>query len=126
MLGNIIWIVFGGFFLALEYFLVGIMFCISIIGIPFGLQSIKMAHLSLFPFGRTSVLTEKGSGILYTLMNILWLLTGGICISLTHLILGLFFCLTIIGIPFGLQHFKLMAVAFTPFGRKIIPIERAS
>ncbi|MCP9612636.1 YccF domain-containing protein [Coprobacter tertius] len=121
LLGNIIWLIFGGLLLALEYFVAGIILCITIIGIPFGFQVFKIGLLALFPFGQKTVVESGKSGCLYTIMNIIWILIGGIWIALTHLALGLLFCITIIGIPFGMQHFKLMAVAFTPFGRTIVP-----
>lgn len=120
LLGNIIWIIFGGLLLALEYFMAGILLCCTIIGIPFGVQAFKIGLLALLPFGQTSVVTRQGSGCLSALMNIIWIFIGGIWISLTHLVLGGLFCITIIGIPFGLQHFKLMAMAFTPFGRTVV------
>ncbi len=123
LLGNIIWFVFGGVIIAIEYLVAGLLLCLTIVGIPFGLQSMKLAWLALLPFGKTSVITPQASGCLSAVMNILWLLIGGIWIALSHLICGLIFCITIIGIPFGLQHFKLMTVALTPFGRKIVPIE---
>lgn len=119
IIGNLIWVVFGGFFIFLEYLIGGLILCLTIVGIPFGLQLFKIAVASLFPFG--SVVTQKpeSTGCLYTLMNILWIVFGGIWVALTHLVFGLLFCITIIGIPFGLQHFKLMALAFTPFGKSI-------
>lgn len=120
LLGNLIWVVFGGLLLALEYFIGGIILCLTIVGIPFGFQAFKIGLLALFPFGQTSVVVNERSGCLSTAMNILWILCGGIWIALTHFILGLMFCITIIGIPFGLQHFKLMTVALTPFGRDIV------
>jgi uncharacterized membrane protein YccF (DUF307 family) len=93
---------------------------ITIVGIPFGIQTLKMASLSLWPFGRDTVVHSRASGCLYILMNIIWLLTGGIWIAITHAIFGLILCITIIGIPFGLQHFKLTAIALSPFGRDIV------
>lgn len=120
LLGNIIWIIFGGLLLALEYFVAGILLCCTIIGIPFGLQAFKIGLLALLPFGQQSVPTQQGSGCLSVVMNIIWIFIGGIWIALTHLVFGLLFCITIIGIPFGLQHFKLMALAFTPFGRTVV------
>ncbi|MEG1634853.1 MAG: YccF domain-containing protein [Rikenellaceae bacterium] len=120
ILGNIIWVVFGGFFMALEYFISGFLLCCTIIGIPFGLQIFKIGVLAFLPFGQTSVVNSQNNGCLSVVMNIIWILIGGIWISLTHLALGLLFCITIIGIPFGMQHFKLMTVALTPFGRDII------
>ncbi len=123
LLGNIIWLVFGGLLLAIEYFIAGLILCVTIIGIPFGLQAMKLGVLALLPFGNTTVISPQSNGLLSLVMNIIWLVLGGIVIALSHLALGLFFCITIIGIPFGLQHFKLMVVALVPFGRKIIPIE---
>lgn len=119
-LGNIIWIIFGGFFIAIEYILASFALIITIIGIPFGLQSLKLAELALFPFGKKIVSNETSSGCISFLMNIIWLFVGGIPIALTHLLFGVFFYITIIGIPFGTQHFKLMRLAFTPFGKKIV------
>ena len=94
--------------------------CLTIIGTPFGLQAFKMGLLALFPFGQQTVVTEQGSGCLSTLMNILWFFVGGIWIALSHLFWGVLLCITIIGIPFGRQHFKLMSLSFTPFGRDIV------
>ncbi len=125
LIGNVIWIVFGGFLLALEYLVAGLILCLTIIGIPFGLQAMKLGMLAIFPFGNTTVICERSNGLLSLVMNILWIILGGIWIALTHLVLGLIFCVTIIGIPFGLQHFKLVVVALVPFGRKIVPLEDA-
>ncbi|MDR0750608.1 MAG: YccF domain-containing protein [Tannerellaceae bacterium] len=118
-LGNIIWLVLGGIITAIEYLIASIVMIITIIGIPFGLQTLKLARLALWPFGST--VTDKGNsgGCLSVAMNIIWILIGGIWISLTHLFFGLFLCITIIGIPFGLQHFKMAALALTPFGKEI-------
>jgi len=116
VIGNIIWIIFGGFAIALEYLVAGLLMCLTIIGIPFGIQSFKLAGASLWPFGKDIKNTpDAGSGV-STLLNLLWILLGGIWITLTHLALGLALCITIVGIPFGLQHFKLMKLSFTPFG----------
>ena len=120
LLGNIIWIIFGGLELALGYFIGGMLLCITIVGIPFGIQAFKIGAFALLPFGRTTVVERGGSGCLSTLFNILWVITFGICLAVGHLVVGALLCVTIIGIPFGLQHFKLMAVAFTPFGREIV------
>jgi len=119
LLGNIIWLLFGGLVVAIEYFISSILLMITIIGIPFGLQTLKLASLALWPFGRNAVHTHNSSGCLSTFMNILWLFCGGIWIALTHLIFGFILAITIIGIPFALQHFKLAAVGLTPFGREI-------
>ena len=119
-LGNLIWLIFGGLVIAIEYLIGSIILMITIVGIPFGIQTLKMASLSLWPFGRDTVVHSRASGCLYIIMNIIWLLTGGIWIAITHAIFGLILCITIIGIPFGLQHFKLTAIALSPFGRDIV------
>lgn len=120
ILGNIIWLVFGGIFIALEYCVSGILLSITIIGIPWGIQCFKMAGMALWPFGKEIVSTPSSTGCLNTFMNILWIFIGGIWISLSHLIFGLIFCITIIGIPFGIQHFKLAALSIMPFGKMIV------
>lgn len=119
-LGNIIWVLFGGFLIALEYVVSSILLMITIVGIPFGLQTLKLAEMALFPFGKKVVRNETSSGCLSTLMNIIWLFVGSIPLVLTHLFLGALFYITIIGIPFGNQHFKLMSLALTPFGREVV------
>ena len=119
IIGNIIWVIFGGLFLALEYAICGLIWCITIIGIPFGIQLFKCASLALWPFGREVRNKQNSTGCLSTGMNVIWFLLGGIWIALEHVIVGLIFCITIIGIPFGKQHFKLAAIALTPFGREI-------
>jgi uncharacterized membrane protein YccF (DUF307 family) len=119
-LGNLIWLIFGGIIIAIEYLIGSIILMATIVGIPFGLQTLKMASLSLWPFGRDTVVHSRASGCLYIIMNIIWLLTGGIWIAITHAVFGLILCITIIGIPFGLQHFKLTAIALSPFGRDIV------
>jgi uncharacterized membrane protein YccF (DUF307 family) len=120
LLGNLIWLIFGGIIIAIEYFIGSLVLMITIVGIPFGLQTLKMASLSLWPFGRDTRVHERAGGCLYILMNIIWLLTGGLWIAITHALFGFILCITIIGIPFGLQHFKLTAIALSPFGRDII------
>lgn len=119
-LGNLIWLIFGGLIIAIEYCIGSLVLMITIVGIPFGIQTLKMASFSLWPFGRDTVVHSRASGCLYILMNIIWLLTGGLWIAATHAIFGVLLCITIIGIPFGLQHFKLTAIALSPFGRDIV------
>jgi len=120
ILGNLIWLLFGGIIIAIEYIIGSLILMITIVGIPFGLQTLKMGWLALWPFGRDSRVQERSSGCLYIIMNILWLLCGGIWIALTHALFGLLLMITIIGIPFGMQHFKLSSVALNPFGRDIV------
>lgn len=119
-LGNILWILLGGIFIFIEYVCASIILCLTIVGIPFGIQTFKLAWLALFPFGKTTVQHPHASGCLSLVMNILWILTGGIWISLSHLVLGFILFITIIGIPFANQHFKLASLALTPFGREIV------
>ena len=111
ILGNLIWVIFGGLIMAVEYIISGAVMCLTIIGIPFGLQVMQLGLFALWPFGGEVVSTPEATGCLSTLLNVIWIFIGGIWIALSHLALGVFFCITIIGIPFGLQHFKLMSYA---------------
>jgi len=122
LLGNLIWLIFGGIIIAIQYLIGSIILMITIIGIPFGIQTLKMASLAIWPFGRDTRVQSRASGCLYIFMNVLWLITGGLWIAATHAIFGILLCITIIGIPFGLQHFKLTAIALTPFGRDIVNV----
>jgi uncharacterized membrane protein YccF (DUF307 family) len=119
-IGNLIWFIFGGFLVFLEYMVAGFLLCLTIIGIPFGIQVFKLALLALWPFGKTINYKPSAPGCLSTIMNLIWLLIGGIWIALTHLVFGLLLGITIIGIPWALQHFKLASLALTPFGREIV------
>lgn len=118
-LGNLIWLLFGGLVTSIEYLISSLLLMLTIVGIPFGLQTLKLAALALWPFG--SRVTDNGNsgGCLSIIMNILWIILGGFWISLTHLGFGLLLCLTIIGIPWGMQHFKMASLALTPFGKDI-------
>lgn len=120
LLGNIIWALFGGLFIALYYFVVGLLLCLTVVGIPFGLQLMKMAGFALWPFGHEVQAGPQDSGCLSVVMNIIWIIFGGVEIALTHLGLGVVFCITIVGIPFGLQHFKMALLALVPFGKNIV------
>ena len=120
LLGNIIWVVFGGALIAVEYVISSIAMMITIVGIPFGLQTLKLAVLALWPFGSKIQKKESSSGCLSTIMNVIWFFVGGFWIALTHLAFGLLFAITIVGFPFALQHFKLAGLALTPFGREIV------
>ncbi|ADV43561.1 YccF domain-containing protein [Bacteroides helcogenes] len=117
---NVLWLLLGGIFTAIEYVVASLLLMITIVGIPFGMQTMKMAGLALWPFGKEVRNGERSGGCLYVLMNVLWILLGGIWISLSHLVFGLLLCITIIGIPFGIQHFKLAGLALTPFGKDIV------
>lgn len=117
---NIIWIICGGFIICLEYILSSLLLMCTIVGIPFGIQTFKLGILSLCPFGCEVRSTPTAGGCLGTLMNVLWIFLGGIWICISHLFFGLLFCITIIGIPFGRQHFKLATLALTPFGKEVV------
>lgn len=116
---NIIWFVFGGFAIALEYAISSILMMLTIIGIPFGLQTMKLAAVALWPFGTEITSDGWPSGCLAGIMNVIWWFFGGFAIALTHLGFGLLFCISIVGIPFGFQHFKLMKLSLFPFGKTI-------
>lgn len=117
LIGNIIWLLPCGLLLGLGWALVGLLWCITIVGIPVGVQCFKFARLSFWPFGRDIIL---GSGPVSILMNILWLIFGGVELAVTSAVFGLVFFVTIIGIPFGKQCFKLAELALLPFGARIV------
>ena len=116
-LGNVLWVVFGGFWQGLGWSLAGVLWCVTIIGIPIGRQCFKFASLSFMPFGKQVV---YGGGAASVLMNILWLIVTGLPMALGLALNGLLFCITIVGIPFGMQCFKLAKLALMPFGATII------
>ena len=115
-IANIIWIIFGGLVTAIGWCLAGIVFSVTIIGIPLGRQCFKMASLTLAPFGKTIV---YGGGAPSLLMNLLWLLFGGFALAISAALHGLLFCITIVGIPFGMQCFKIAKLALCPFGSSV-------
>jgi len=117
LVGNVLWLLFGGLIVAVEYFLVGLLLCATIIGIPFGIQCFKIGVFTLLPFGRQVREVPGEAGCLSTIFNIIWIVLGGIWIALTHLIFGILLAITIIGLPFAKQHFKLMSLSFAPFGK---------
>lgn len=119
-LGNLIWLIFGGLFSALGYFFGGIVLCITIIGIPFGIQCFKLAGLVLWPFGKQVVSSTAQTGCLSILANIIWIIVGGIAVTVNHLIMGIILYISIIGIPWGRQHFKLLEISLLPFGKNVI------
>ena len=118
-LGNVLWLLLGGLLVAAYYFIFGLLLCITIIGIPFGFQLIKMAGFALWPFGRDVHSDVTDGGCLSIIMNVLWILLGGIEVAMIHVTFGLVCCITIVGIPFGMQHFKMAILAFVPFGKVI-------
>ena len=119
LIGNIIWLVFGGLECALGYFAGSVALIVTIIGIPFGIQTLKLGLLCLWPFGSQVSESVDNVGCLSLPMNIIWLIFGGLFTCLAHLFFGILFCLTVIGIPFGMQHFKMAKLALVPFGRNV-------
>jgi len=121
LLGNILWLLFGGLLISITWFIMGLAWCVTIIGIPIGYQCFKFAELSLEPFGKkVECDTHLGSEI----VNIIWILVSGWEIALEHFLIGILLCVTIIGIPFGKQFFKLGVLALFPVGAKIENVEK--
>ncbi len=119
LLGNIIWFIFGGIWSAIGYFVGGILCCITVIGIPFGLQSFKLGVAVLAPFGKEVVELDEANSPLRVVFNVIWIVLFGWEIALIHLFWALFFTITIIGIPFAAQHIKLIPLCLFPFGREL-------
>ena len=119
LLGNIIWLIFGGFIAGLGYIIGGLLLCITIIGIPFGVQSIKIGIATFAPFGKEVREGVDANSALRVIFNIIWLVLFGWEIAIAHLLGALLLGITIIGIPFALQHIKLIPLALFPFGREL-------
>lgn len=119
IIGNIIWIIFGGLFIFIEYLIAGVLMCLTIVGIPFGLKILQLSILGLAPFGQRVEYNHQAGGCLSILLNIIWIFIGGLWIALTHLLFALLLAITIIGIPFATQHVKMAGFALTPFGKSI-------
>jgi uncharacterized membrane protein YccF (DUF307 family) len=118
LIGNILWFVFGGIWLGLSWLLLGVLLCITVVGIPFGLQCFKAAKLTFAPFGR-EVRTQFDA---HPIANLLWAVLCGWEMALGYLFSGIFCCVTLVGIPFGLQAFKMMKLAFLPFGASVVKV----
>ena len=119
-LGNILWLIMGGIVIAMIYYLVGLVMCITIIGIPFGVQLFKLGTYALWPFGHELVNGPDEPGCVSVVMNRVWILLGWWEIAILHLVFGLLFCVTIVGIPFGKQCFKFAKLALAPFGADVV------
>ncbi len=116
LLGNVIWIVCGGLLSAVGWWIMGLLWCITVVGIPVGIQCFKLSSISLNPFGKK---IENDGGTVSFLLNILWLIFSGWELALGNAIIGCLFCITIVGIPFGKQFFKIAKLALMPFGARI-------
>ncbi|MBV8295049.1 MAG: YccF domain-containing protein [Mycobacterium sp.] len=119
---NIIWLVLAGFWLFVAYVIAGIINCIFIITIPFGIQSFKLAGYALWPFGRMVVHRPDRDVALGCVGNVLWFILGGLWLALGHLLTGILLCLTIIGLPLGFANFKMAGLALAPFGKVVVPV----
>lgn len=117
-IGNLLWIILCGLWLFLGWMLTGLLWCITIVGIPFGVQCFKIAGLVFAPFGKR---VEYGGGAVSMLVNVLWLIFGGLALAVSSALIGLVLCITIIGIPFGKQCFKLSKLTLMPFGASVVP-----
>lgn len=115
-IGNVLWFVFGGLWMGLSWALLGVLWCITIVGIPVGVQCFKMAGLAFFPFGKE---VDYGGGAGSLLLNIVWIIFGGLALAVEAALFGVLFCITIVGIPFGKQCFKLAKLALMPFGAQV-------
>jgi uncharacterized membrane protein YccF (DUF307 family) len=122
---NIVWLVLCGFWMALAYVLAGIVMCLLLITIPFGLQAFKLAGFMLWPSGRT-VVRRPGAGAPSCIGNVLWIIVVGWALALGHIVTAFFLAITIIGIPFAIANLKLVPVSLLPFGREVVPVSQAN
>ncbi len=119
LLGNILWLIFGGFFTGLGYIIGGIGLCLTIVGIPFGIQAMKLGVATFAPFGKELVEEPNANSVLRVILNIIWIIFFGWEIAVAHLVSAAVLAITIIGIPFALQHIKLIPMALLPLGRSL-------
>ena len=119
LLGNILWLIFGGFLAGVGYILGGAALCLSIVGIPFGIQAMKLGVATFAPFGKSVVVNPDGNSVLRVILNILWIILFGWEIAIAHLLSAALLAITIIGIPFALQHIKLIPIALMPLGHAL-------
>ncbi|TDD64225.1 YccF domain-containing protein [Actinomadura darangshiensis] len=122
---NVLWLVLAGFWMALGYIAAGVVCCILIITIPFGIAAFRIAVFALWPFGRTAV-PKRGAGVASLVGNVIWIIVAGWWLALGHLVTGVLLCITIIGIPFGIANFKLIPISLTPLGHEIVPSDGSS
>ena len=119
-IGNILWLVLAGVWMAIGYLIAGVLQCITIIGIPFGIQAFKLAGYALWPFGRVVVQRTDRDAALSCLGNVIWFVLSGLWLAIGHVVTGVLLCITIIGIPFGVASFKLAGLALVPFGKVVV------
>ena len=119
---NVLWLVLAGFWMCLVYLVVGLLWCITIIGIPFGIASFRIGLFALWPFGRT-IVEKPGAGAGSAIGNVLWFIFSGIWLAIGHAVTGALLCITIIGVPLGLANFKLIPISLFPLGKDIVPAD---
>jgi uncharacterized membrane protein YccF (DUF307 family) len=122
LLGNILWLIFGGLIAGLGYIVGGLLLCLTVVGIPFGLQSIKLGVATFAPFGKRLVELDDANSVLKILFNVLWIVLFGWEIAIAHLLHAALLAITVIGIPFAVQHVKLIPMSLFPFGRELRPV----
>ena len=116
-IGNFFWFIFAGLGLGISWFFIGLVWCITIDGIPIGIQCFKFAGLAFFPFKKNVVYSSKTTSVI---LNILWIIFGGLFLCIESMLAGLIYCITIIGIPFGMQCFKIAKLSLMPFGASVV------
>ncbi len=128
LLLNVLWLIFGGFVSGIAWLLSAVLLAVTIVGLPWAMAAFRIGIFSFFPFGQKVVSRESitgrediGTGPVGFLLNLVWLVLGGWYLALIHVVIGAGLCLTIIGIPFGLQHFKLAWIALAPVGKEVVP-----
>jgi uncharacterized membrane protein YccF (DUF307 family) len=119
---NLIWLIFAGVWLALGYFLAGVICCVLIITIPFGIAAFRIGTFALWPFGQT-IVRRQDAGVMTAAGNVIWFLVAGLWLAIGHLLTGIALCVTVIGIPLGLANFKLIPVSLVPLGTEIVPTD---
>ena len=121
-LGNMLWFLFGGLLSGLSWWIAGLLWCVTVVGIPIGRQCFKFAKLSFSPFGKE---IRYNGGVVSTLVNLLWMIFSGLPMALENALFGLLWCVTIVGIPFGKQFFKLAQLSLMPFGAEVVSAKKA-
>jgi uncharacterized membrane protein YccF (DUF307 family) len=116
---NVLWLILSGIWMFLAYLVVGVLWCITIIGIPFGIASFRIAGYALWPFGRT-IVDKPGAGAGSVIGNVIWIIFAGLWLAIGHIVSGIALCITIIGIPFGIANFKMVPISLVPLGKDIV------
>ena len=119
---NVLWLVLAGFWMFLGYMFVGVLWCITIVGIPFGIAAFRIGFFALWPFGRT-IVKKPGAGVGSGIGNVFWFVLSGVWLAIGHAVTGALLCITVIGIPLGLANFKMIPISLFPLGKDIVPTD---